>query len=123
MSCPIDALEPINAAFHASLGADVEALGIVFDIRERAGRPPVPVAYTTFGERPHQRPDGTWDPGRPTILESLTGGGLGELAELVHETGHAIHIAGIRTRPAFTDWPDSDALTEALGDLVAAGVA
>ena len=84
----------------------------------RAGRPPVPVAFTTFGERPHQRPDGTWDPGRPMILESLTGGGLGELAELVHETGHAIHIAGIRTRPAFTDWPDSDALTEALGDLV-----
>jgi hypothetical protein len=119
---PIDALEPINAAFHASLGVDLEALGVVFDIRERAGRPPVPVAYTTFGERPHKRPDGAWHPGRPTILESLTGGGLGELAELVHETGHAIHIAGIRTRPAFTDWPDSDALTEALGDLVAAGV-
>ena len=94
----------------------------MFDIRERAGRPPVPVAYTTFGERPHQRPDGTWHPGRPTILESLTDGGLGELAELVHETGHAIHIAGIRTRPAFADWPDSDALTEALGDLVAASV-
>jgi hypothetical protein len=119
---PIDALEPINAAFHASLGVDLAALGVVFDVRDRPGRPPVPVAYTTFGERPHQRPDGSWHPGRPTILESLTSGGLGELAELVHETGHAIHIAGIRTRPAFTDWPDSDALTEALGDLVAASV-
>ena len=119
---PLDALEPVNAAFHASLGADVEALAIVFDIRERAGRPPVPVAYTTFGERPHRRPDGGWHPGRPTILESLTGGGLGELAELVHETGHAMHIAGIRTRPAFGDWPDSDALTEALGELVAVDV-
>jgi hypothetical protein len=119
---PLDALEPVNAAVHASLGVDVASLGVVFDIRDRTGRPPVPVAYTTFGERPHQRPDGSWHPGRPTILETLTDGGLGELAELVHETGHAMHIAGIRTRPAFADWPDSDALTEALGDLVAASV-
>ena len=119
---PLDALEPVNAAFHASLGADVDDLGVMFDIRERADRPPVPVAYTTFGERPHRRGDGTWHPGRPTILESLTEGGLGELAELVHETGHAIHLAGIRTRPAFTDWPDSDALIEALGDILAVDV-
>ncbi|HET7830708.1 MAG TPA: hypothetical protein VFL03_14195 [Candidatus Limnocylindrales bacterium] len=119
---PLDALEPVNRAFHASLGADLDELGVVFDIHPRADRPTVPVAYTTFGERPHRRPDGTWHPGRPTVLESLTGGGLGELAELVHETGHAIHIAGIRTRPAFADWPDSDALTEALGDLVAVDV-
>jgi Zn-dependent oligopeptidase len=46
-------------------------------------------------------------------------GGYSELAELVHETGHALHIAGIRTRPAFADWPDSDALTEALADVLA----
>jgi hypothetical protein len=50
-------------------------------------------------------------------------GGLGELAELIHETGHAIHIAGIRTRPAFADWPDADALTEAIADIVAGNVA
>ena len=119
---PLDALVPVNAAFHASLGVDLDTLGVVFDIHERPGRPPVPVAYTTFGERPHHRDDGTWHPGRPTILETLTDGGLGELAELVHETGHAIHIAGIRTRPAYADWPDSDALTEALGDIVAVAV-
>jgi len=35
----------------------------------------------------------------------------------LHETGHAIHIAGIRTRPAFSDWPDADLFTEAIADL------
>jgi hypothetical protein len=119
---PLDALDPVNRAFHRSIGADLDELGVVFDIHPRPVRPAVPVAYTTFGERPHRRPDGTWHPGRPTVLETLTDGGLGELAELVHETGHAIHIAGIRTRPAFADWPDSDALTEALGDLLAVDV-
>jgi hypothetical protein len=81
------------------------------------------VAFTTFGARPYRRPDGSWDPGRPTVVASYTEGGLGELTELVHETGHAIHIAAIRTRPAFADWPDSDALTEALGELVSLDVA
>lgn len=119
---PVDVLEPVNRAFHASLGIDLDELRVVFDIHDRPDRPTVPVAYTTFGERPYRRLDGTWDPGRPTVLETLTDGGLGELAELVHETGHAIHIAGIRTRPAFADWPDSDALTEALGDLLAVDV-
>ena len=59
-----------------------------------------------------------WSPGAPTVLATYVDGGLGELTELVHETGHAIHIGAIRTRPAFTDWPDSDALTEALAELV-----
>jgi hypothetical protein len=116
---PLDALMRVNRAVHASLGADLEELSIVFDIHPRPGRRPVPVAYTTFDGRPHRRADGTWSTGRPTIMEACIDGGLGELTELIHETGHAIHIAGIRTRPAFTDWPDSDALTEALAELVA----
>ena len=33
--------------------------------------------------------------------------------------GHAIHISGVHTRPAFADWPDNDPFTEALGDLLA----
>ena len=68
-------------------------------------------------------PDGTWWRGRPTVLATYVDGGLDELAELVHETGHAIHLAAIHTRPAFTEWPASDALTEALADLVAHDVA
>jgi hypothetical protein len=120
---PVDDIIEINRAVYASLGADVGKLRIRFDITPRSGRPPVPVAFTTFGGRPHRRADGSWSPGRPTILATYVDGGLGELAELIHETGHAIHIAGIRTRPAFADWPDADALTEAIADIVAGNVA
>jgi hypothetical protein len=120
---PLGRLFELNEMIHRSLGADLDALGVVLDTTPRLGRPPVPVAFTTFGARPHPRADGTWDPGRPTVLASYTDGGLGELTELVHETGHAIHIVAIRTRPAFADWPHSDALTEALAELVSLDVA
>ena len=33
-----------------------------------------------------------------------------------------MHIAAIRTRPAFADWPDSDPFTEAIADFVALDV-
>ncbi len=113
----LDRAMAVNRAWFASLGADLDELNVRLDLTARPGRPPVPVAFTTFGARPYHRPDGTWSPGEPLILETLTGGGFGDLSELVHETGHAIHIAGIRTRPAYADWPDSDALTEALADV------
>jgi hypothetical protein len=61
--------------------------------------------------------------GRATVLASYVDGGLGELTRAVHETGHAIHIAAVRTRPAYADWPDSDALTEALAELVSLDLA
>jgi hypothetical protein len=122
-SLPRDRLFVLNRDVHGGLGADLDDLAVRLDTTPRPGRPQVPVAFTTFGARPHRRADGTWDPGRPTVLASYTDGGLGELTELVHETGHAIHIAAIRTRPAFADWPDSDALTEALAELVSLDVA
>ena len=115
----LDRAMAVNREFFASLGADLDELDIRLDLTARPGRPPVPVAFTTFGARPQRRADGTWSPGEPVILESLTGGSFADLAELIHETGHAIHIAGIRTRPAFADWPDSDGLTEALADVPA----
>ncbi len=120
---PRSALSEINRSIHAALGADLDVLGIELDLDARPSRPAVPVAFTTFGGRPHQRPDGTWSRGRPTVLATCVDGGLSELAELVHETGHAIHLAAIHTRPAFTDWPSSDALTEALAELVALDIA
>ena len=122
-SLPLDRLFTVNAAVHRGLGADLERLAVRLDTTPRPLRPPLPVAFTTFGARPHRRPDGSWSPGLPTVLASYTDGGLGELTELVHETGHAIHIAAIRTRPAFADWPDSDALTEAIAELVSLDVA
>jgi hypothetical protein len=72
------------------------------------------VAYTEFG--------GRGGPGlRPTawVMATYTSGGLGELTELMHETGHAIHVSAIDTRPAFVDWPDSDAFTEAIAEITA----
>jgi hypothetical protein len=114
----IEAVLDLNRRLHAALGADLDELNVAFDITPRPTRPPIPVAFTTFGARPRRLADGTWSPGRPVVLATLVDGGLGELEELVHETGHAIHIAGLRTRPAFTDWPDADAYTEALADLV-----
>jgi hypothetical protein len=116
---PRERLREISDAYHAALGADVIRLGIVYDTDPRPERPPGAVSETEFGARPRRRPDGSWSTGRPTIFSSYVEGGLGELMELVHETGHGIHIAAIRTRPAYADWPDSDALTEAIADILA----
>ena len=115
----LDTVLRTNRMIHAALGADLDELNVQLDLTPRPTRPPIPVAFTTFGARPRRLADGTWSPGRPTVLATLVDGGLNELMELVHETGHAIHIAGIRTRPAFTDWPDADAYCEALADLIA----
>ncbi len=105
---PFERLRVISDGYHRALGADPDALGIRFDTEPRADRPPIPVAFTTFGRRSRIEP---W------VFARYENGGLGELTELLHETGHAIHLAGIRTRPAFADWPDSDAFTEALAEL------
>ncbi len=106
---PVERLLDVNREYFASLGASLAPVG--FDVRPRPGRPPVPVAYTEFGGRA-DRP-------RPWVMATYTTGGLGELTELIHETGHAVHVAAIDTRPAFRDWPDSDAFTEALAELPA----
>jgi hypothetical protein len=111
---PVEALRGINDRYYRDLGADVEALRIRYDIEPRAGKDPV--AFTTFGARPRRDGDG-WSPGEPWVFASYRVGGLDNLNELLHETGHAVHIAAIRTRPAFLDWPDSDTFTEAIADV------
>src|SRR5262249_18074491 len=113
---PAARLERLDAEVFRALGADVKALRIHFDLAPRDGK--TPVAYTTFGARARLR--GTrWTPPEPWVFATYQEGGLDNLIELLHETGHAIHIAAIRTRPAFADWPDSDPFSEALGDFVA----
>jgi len=109
-------MESINASFYRQLGADPDRLGVRFDLAPREGK--TPVAFTTFGRRPRLR-DGRLKPGEPWVVATYREGGFGNLVELLHETGHAIHIQAIRTRPAFVDWPDSDTFTEALADLAA----
>jgi hypothetical protein len=112
-------LMQLNAAVYRSLGADLKALRIQYDVAPREGK--TPVAYTTFGARPRLL-NGSWRPGEPWVFATYRTGGLDNLNELLHESGHAVHIAAIRTRPAFADWPDSDPFTEALADLIALDV-
>jgi hypothetical protein len=112
-------LVDLNREVYQALGADLGALRVHYDLAPRPGK--TPVAYTTFGARPG-RMQGRWQPGEPWVFATYRTGGLDNLNELLHETGHAVHIAAIRTRPAYTDWPDSDPFTEAVADFVALDV-
>jgi hypothetical protein len=112
-------LTRLNADVYRALGADLAALNVRYDLDPREGK--TPVAFCTFGARPRVR-NGRWTPGEPSVFATYHGGGLDNLAELLHETGHAVHIAAIRTRPAYADWPDSDPFTEAIADFVALDV-
>jgi hypothetical protein len=116
---PRDRLDSLNAQVFRSLGADPARLHVHYDLAPREGK--TPVAYTTFGARA-RRVGGAWTPAEPWVFATYATGGLDNLNELLHETGHAVHIAAVRTRPAFLDWPDSDPFTEALGDFVALDV-
>lgn len=112
---PRDRLTAINERYYADLGASPERLGIHYDLEPREGK--TPVAFTTFGARGAPG-SASWRP-TPWVFATYRAGGLDNLGELLHETGHGVHIAAIRTRPAFADWPDSDPYSEALGDLAA----
>jgi hypothetical protein len=105
---PLERLAPLNDSVYRALGADLGALRVRYDLIPREGK--TPVAFTTFGGR---RPIVPW------VFATYRTGGLDNLNELLHETGHAIHLAAIRTRPAFADWPDSDPFTEAVADFIA----
>ena len=111
---PRDSLLVVSERFYRALGADPQVLGIHYDLEPRTGKDPV--AFTTFGARPGFR-HGAWQTGTPWVFASYAVGGFDNLGELLHEIGHGIHIAGIRTRPAFSDWPDADLFTEAIADL------
>jgi hypothetical protein len=116
---PLERLTSLNRQVYRALGGDLGALGVQYDLKPREGK--TPVAYCTFGSRPRFI-NGGWRPGEPWVFATYRTGGLDNLNELLHETGHAVHIAAIRTRPAFADWPDSDPFTEALADLIALDV-
>ena len=109
---PRDRLAKLNAQVWGSLGVDVRALRVHYDLEPRDGKDPV--AFTTFGGRSPTI--------EPWVFAAYRSGGLDNLNELLHETGHAAHIAAIRTRPAFRDWPDSDPFTEAVADVAALDV-
>lgn len=109
---PRDSLLAINNRYYRDLGADPDALGIEYDILPRPGKGPV--AFTSIGRRAgNGRKPQEW------VFATYAEGGFGNLEELLHETGHGIHLAGLRTRPAFADWPASDIFTEAIADVAA----
>jgi hypothetical protein len=111
---PFDSLRGLNDGFYRDLGAPPSALAVRYDLSPREGKGPV--SFTTFGRRTRLGP-GRWQPGAAWVFTSYSAGGFDNLAELLHESGHGVHVMGIRTRPAFNDWPDSDMFTEAIADL------
>jgi hypothetical protein len=113
---PREGLRKLNDRYYRSLGADPARLGIHFDLDPRPDK--TPVAFTDIGA-PARRRSGSWTRGELWVFATYRSGGFGNLVELLHETGHGIHIAAIRTRPAFATWPDSDPFTEALADVPA----
>jgi hypothetical protein len=110
---PAAVLLPVNQRFYAELGADLTILGVRFDLESR--RDKSPLAYTDFVTRGREV-DGRWQRPVPRVLGTYPEGGLFALNELVHENGHAVHVAAIKTRPAYMDWPDT-LFTEAFADV------
>ena len=112
----VDDMRRVNDRYYQSLGADPVRLRVGYDLLARPGK--YPVAYTDIGAR-GQWNGASFTPSEPWIFTVYLTGGFDNLAELLHESGHAIHVAGIRTRPALLDWPDNDTFTEALADVPA----
>jgi hypothetical protein len=107
---PQSRLLELNHAYVRSLGADPASLRIAYDVVPRPGRPPVPAAFTMgMGALAAGQPrSGPWTPRPPWVFATYATGGLGNLVELLHETGHALHSAASRTRPAFLELPNED---------------
>jgi hypothetical protein len=103
----------VNDRFYRDLGVDLEALGVVYDIKDRPDKSPL--AYCDFLRR-GRTVNGEWQKTLARVVGRYEEGGLGSLNELVHENGHAVHISAIRNRPAFTDWTDT-IFTEAFADV------
>jgi Peptidase family M3 len=110
---PLAAMLDIDHRYYRDLGADLDALGVRYDLQPRANKSSV--AYTDF--LIHGRwSGGRWQPTVARVLATYREGSLGSLNELVHENGHAVHISAIRNRPAFVDWND-DLFVEAFADV------
>jgi len=116
---PRERLREINDAHLRSLGADPVELRITYDIEPRADRPVIPTAFATARDIGRFDANGVWQPATPWVFATYADGGLGNLEELLHESGHALHYAAIRARPAlFEPLVDDTGLGEGVADLV-----
>lgn len=112
---PKNRMVDVARRYYRDLGVDPSDLGIELDLAPRRGKDPV--AFTDFVRRGREV-RGRWKRGQFVVSASYRTGGLGLLYELMHEMGHAAHLAAIRARPAENDWPDSDVLTESVADML-----
>ncbi len=112
---PRDAVLPISERFYRDLGADLQRLGVLHDLQVRPGK--APLAYADH-VRIGRRIGGRWRPAVPRVSANYEQGGLSVLTELIHEDGHAVHDAALRTRPAFYSLGD-DLFVEAFADVPA----
>ncbi len=116
---PVGRLRTINDTHLRSLGADPADLRIHYDIHPRPGRPVIPTAFTVTSDIARRAADGTWTPATPWVFATYAEGGIGNMEELLHESGHALHYAALRARPAHFAWPaDQTAFVEAIADVV-----
>jgi hypothetical protein len=97
---PKDLFVSVNQRYYRDLGADLQQLGVLYDLEARPGK--APLAYTDFVTR-GRFVDGKWHASVVHISGSYATGGLGLLDELVHENGHAVYEMAIQVRPAFMD--------------------
>ena len=110
---PAQSLLPANERFYRDLGADLGKLAVVFDLEPRPDKSPL--AYTDFLRR-GRVVGGQWQRPVARVVGIYPTGGVFSLNELVHESGHAVHVSAIHTRPAYMDWPDT-LFTEAFADV------
>ena len=122
---PLDKLIPkervlaLSKQYYRDLGADLDSLGVLHDLEVRPGK--APLAYADFVRTGRQLPGG-WRPAIGRVSANVEHGGLFVLNEIVHEDGHAVHMAAVRTRPAFFDLGD-DLFLEAFADVPSWSVA
>ncbi len=117
---PLERLRQINDEHLRTIGADPVTLRIQYDIEPRPDRPVIGTAFTVSEDIATRGADGTWVGSTPWVFATYLEGGFGNLEELLHESGHALHYAAIRTRPAHFAWPpEQTAFVEAIADVVA----
>ena len=110
-----DSVLATSKRFYRDLGADLDGLEVQHDLGVRPGKSPL--AYTDQ-IRIGRRIGNSWRPTLARVSGNYEQGGLFVLNELIHEDGHAVHYAAVRTRPAFFSLGD-DAFFEAFADVPA----
>lgn len=111
---PADALLDITKRYFRDLGADPDALEVQYDLAPSPGKSPL--AYTDIRRPGKVLPDGRWQRPAAVVVGLYPEGGLFALNELVHETGHAVHVAALHPPGDKTDWPDT-LFVEAFADV------